>query len=414
MKTLLIIIDGAAGKPPGTALQKANTLTLDGLVRKSRTGLMQVLPGIPPESDEAVLSILGNKLEKYYGRGVFEAVGDGFKFKDGMLALRCNFATADNTGEKLIDRRVARSLSSKEAKQLEEEINEKVRLTGANFVFKATVQHRAYLVIKKKKGKLSNKITNTDPAYAVDEKGFSHALKKYSMKVLKAKPINKQAVESARLVNEFVEKAFKVLNESKVNEKRKKKGLLPANMLLLRGAANKLPRLVNLSKKYGKKFAIMADMPMEEGIAKLSGMKVVKLPASTPYGSAKDYKQRAKIVVDSLKKFDFIYIHLKGPDLYAHDLDCEGKKESIELVDKAFLKPLLKNVNLSKTVIAITADHATPCKIGAHTADPVPILVYSPKIRSDGIVKFSEKQCVKGSIKITARQLMPMLMRLSK
>ena len=84
---------------------------MDALAKNGKTGLMySVKKGVAPESDVAVISLLGYDPFKYStGRGVIEAVGAGLKMKDGDLALRCNFATLGQ-GKTIIDRRVARSL----------------------------------------------------------------------------------------------------------------------------------------------------------------------------------------------------------------------------------------------------------------------------------------------------------------
>ncbi len=406
MKALLVVLDGAAGKKGKSAFEKAFKPNLDNLACFSKLGLVEVLPGVAPESDEAVLALLGVKLRRHPGRGLFEALGFGVDFKDGMLALRANFATASNG--RLVDRRVGRSLSSKEAKKLEKEINSKVRLSGASFAFKSTLQHRGVLVLKSKK-KLSAKITNVDPAYKIGENGYSVALKKYPMKVLKAKPLEKNAEFSAELVNEFVEKSRKVLEASEVNRKRLKKGLLPANVILLRGASDKVPRVKKLPEKYGKRFCVIADYPLEAGIGRFLGMRVIRLEYPKKFKPS-DYKLRAFKAVNALKRNDFVYVHLKGPDVFGHDKDCDGKAKCIEVIDKYFFKPLLDNVNLEKTVIVVTSDHATPCVVGAHTADPVPMLFYSPKFSEYAEKRFTEAQCFKTRFKLKGSDLVSFIM----
>ena len=57
-----------------------------------------------------------------------EAYGAGIKLNKPFLALRTNFATIENNEIK--DRRAGRSLTTKEAKELEKEINRKVKLNA--------------------------------------------------------------------------------------------------------------------------------------------------------------------------------------------------------------------------------------------------------------------------------------------
>src|SRR5512137_569219 len=99
-----------------TPLEAAKTPNMDSLAKKGKTGLMYtVKPGVAPESDVAVISLLGYDPFKYStGRGIIEAVGAGISLEDGDLALRCNFATLGK-GKEILDRRVARSLTTQEA-----------------------------------------------------------------------------------------------------------------------------------------------------------------------------------------------------------------------------------------------------------------------------------------------------------
>ena len=154
-----------------TPLEAAKTPNLDFLARKGKTGLMySVKPGVAPESDVAVISLLGyDPFEYSTGRGIIEAVGAGLDVADGDLALRCNFGTLGE-GKAIVDRRVKRTLSTEEALELSAAANAEVKLEScpASFDFCPTLGHRAVLVLKSKSGRcLSSKITNSDPAYVV-------------------------------------------------------------------------------------------------------------------------------------------------------------------------------------------------------------------------------------------------------
>ena len=152
-------------------------------------------------------------------------------------------------------------------------------------------------------------------------------------------------------------------------------------------------------------------MPVERGIALLTGMEVVDLPL--PSGDLKkDYILRSERVLNALKDFDCLYIHIKGPDEPSHDGDFVKKKESIELIDKYFFGEILPKLNMENTVIAITADHSTPCKMKAHSDDPVPLLVVGGGISSDGLKAFGETESKKGSLgKMLGLEIVPYLMK---
>src|SRR5712691_473324 len=169
---LYVCLDGLGDDPipefdGRTPLEAAETPNLDALAARGRTGtVLTVGPGVAPESDIGVFGILGyDPAEEHPGRGVLEAIGAGMDYRDGELAYRINFATAD--GNEIVDRRVGRDLSSEEAQALAEEVNTTLTLPAAIFELRATVEHRGALVIRSTDGEpLSAAVTNTDPAYA--------------------------------------------------------------------------------------------------------------------------------------------------------------------------------------------------------------------------------------------------------
>jgi 2,3-bisphosphoglycerate-independent phosphoglycerate mutase len=424
-KLLYVILDGLGDLPiekldGKTPLEAADTPNMDKLARQARAGYVYTVgEGIAPESDIGVISILGYDAHKYYtGRGPLESYAEKLQVNDGDLAYRVNFATKDLNSGRIIDRRVGRNLTTEEATELAREINEKVKLTSvpASFRFKNTIGHRGVLVIKREGGKLSAEVTNTDPAYA-KEGVFGVAKAKFEKVLLKCEPVPEQrdseeAKVSAALTNEFTEKSTAVLNGSPVNKKRAEQGKLVANLILSRDAGDRLPKFPKLSELFKKRFGCFVEMPVERGIALLTGMEVVELPL--PSGDLKkDYILRSKKVLSVLKDFDCIYIHIKGPDEPAHDGDFMKKKESIELIDKYFFGEILPKLNMKDTVIAITADHATPCKIKAHSADPVPLIVTGGGVQSDGLKAFGESESRKGSLgKLIGPQIIPYLIKL--
>ncbi|MFA5887729.1 MAG: alkaline phosphatase family protein [Candidatus Nanoarchaeia archaeon] len=392
MKTLFIVLDGAADAGNNTPYERAFKPNLDFLAKNGRCGLVQTVgKDIAPESDFAVMAILGYDPYKYFtGRGPLEAYGAGIKLSKPFLALRTNFATVED--DIIIDRRVGRSLTTKEAKELEKEINRKVKLK-CKFLFKSTTEHRGVLILY---GKFSDAVSNTDPAYERQGK-FGVAKAVSSNEVQECKALKKGAANAAGIINDFVRQAMKVLDESKTNAKRKAKGLLQANAILPRDAGNKLPQL---PKK--KKWAAVVGMPLEIGIAELAGMKILKVnypPITSSDAYEHLYESLNAEIRDSLKylksqwnKFDAFYIHIKETDIPGHDGLPEEKKKMLELIDKK----LFSQIRKLNAKIIVTSDHATPCELKAHSDGLVPLLVYGNG--KDNLNTFSEKECAKGSI----------------
>ena len=419
MKLIYVVIDGMGDLPieelgNKTPLEAADTPNMDFLAKTGKTGLMYTIgKGIAPESDVAVVSILGYDPFKYgISRGVLEALGAGLTMKDGDLALRCNFATL-GTNNKIIDRRVGRSLTTEEATEIAKAINTQIQLESypASFQFKDTLSHRGALIIRSKKKQLSGNISNTDPAYTrIHGIGVAEPEAKMILKKCRALEKTEEAKISANLVNEFTQKTIAILDQHEVNKKRVEEGKLKANVILVRDAGNRLPKFPQINQQYGFSFVCLVDMPVERGISKLAGMHMVDLPPPSK-NLEKDCKLRVQKLLEKLPSHDCFYIHIKGPDEPGHDGDFNLKTQLIATVDKHFIGNVLQKINLEDHIICVTADHSTPCKLKAHSDDPVPLLISGNKIQADKVQKFSEKECEKGELGILLHgtELMPKL-----
>jgi 2,3-bisphosphoglycerate-independent phosphoglycerate mutase len=423
-RLIYLVIDGLGDLPveelgDKTPLEAANTPNLDFLAKNGKNGLMySVREGMAPESDVAVISILGYDPFKHYtGRGPLEALGAGVAMKNGDLSLRCNFATV-NEQDRILDRRAGRNLTVKEAEELSEAMNDGVKLEShpVDFEFRNTIGHRGVLVFRSREGFLSSRITNTDPAYSRVE-GFGVAESVFDMVLKECKPLDENEATriSSALVNEFTKKSHRILEEHEINKKREAQGKLKANIILMRDAGHRLPQFFSINEKYGVRFACLADMLMERGIAKLARMDVVDLPLPS-----KDIKKDCVLRVNKLlaifPSYDCFYLHVKGPDEPAHDGNAGLKAEIISKIDEYLIGKLLQNLELEKNIICVTADHSTPCSLKAHSDDPVPLLIAGNGIDGDALSGFSEKECRKGSLGLLTRgtELMPKIMALLK
>src|SRR2546428_3689603 len=381
----MAVLDGASDRPDGqqkTPLEAAATPNLDALVKRGSLGSMHTVgKGIAPESDAGVFSLLGyDPLQIHLSRGVVESIGAGVEFHDGDLALRAGFATVD--GDKLVDRRAGRNLSAREARELATAVNHEVRLkNGTRFQFQATVGHRAVVVFRANSHKFSSEISNFDPAYvrtgqiSVAQPGAPQ------YDIPKCDPLDEspEAVKSAALVNEFGFKTRQVLDAHPVNRQRRKQGKKPANFVLMRDAGTTRPDVQTFHEKWGLKAVMIADLPAELGIGRLLGMNVREIPPGT---SLEDYRSRAELVLRLAGEYDFVYVHLKGPDEPGHDGLYDLKKQRIEEIDAGFFSHLRVSAKLQRTVLCVTCDHSTPCEDRGHSDDPVPVLVVGGTLKS--------------------------------
>ncbi len=397
MTKILIILDGIGDTPcrvlgGKTPLESASTPNLDFLTRRGNTGYVHTVgKDIAPESDIAVTALLGYDPRAYYtGRGPLEAYGAGVPFKDGDLALRTNFSTVDEDMT-LVDRRAGRTLTTKEAEELAKAVNKEIK---GDFTFVPTVEHRGILVFE---GRLSANISNADPGYEkVGTFGVARRIAKNKISPCKALDPKPETKRSAKLVNNFIRQSYEILKDHPLNKKRMKNYLLPANVILPRDAGTSLP---SLPKKKG--WAAVVSMPLEIGLAKLSGMNIISFPLP-PVRDANIYPtlyKRLEAEINASKKalqeakYTKYYLHIKETDIPGHDNKPKDKKSMIEILDKEFFKFLREQ----DYELIITGDHSTPCERKGHSADPVPLL-WVGKQKQDSVERFTEAACKKGSL----------------
>lgn len=398
MKILLIVIDGLGDKPISnignkTPLEAAKTPNLDFLVQNGICG--QILPfqfswQEKPESDTCHLAIFGFNPAKYYlGRGVYEAAGIGIKLKKNEVALRVNFGTVDGNF-KIIDRRAGRI---EKTQGLINAIS-KIKIKGVKFKIKKSYGHRAVLVLRGKG--LSAEISDGDP-------------KKTGKKIKEILPQNKskEAEWTAKVLNEFLEKSYKILKNHPLNRKRENQVLLPANYLLVRGAGQ-IKKTANFRKKYGLPAGCIAGGGLYKGIAQILGMNLIKVRRANGLPNT-NLKGKFLAAKKALKKYKFVFLHIKAADTFGEDGNSQGKKKFIGKIDKN-LKPILK---LKNSLIVITADHSTCSNLKRHCSEPVPILIFGAG--KDSVNKFSERACQKGKLgKIKQLDLMKKILFYSK
>lgn len=249
-KFIYVLLDGVGDlSDPGfgntTPLEAAKTPNLDFLTKKGRMGnVISVGRGIAPQSDIAVFNMLGYPFRDgtYVGRGVIEAIGSGIDFKNGDLALRGNFATVDDE-LRIIDRRAGRNVNEKESHELCLSLNQGIKFTDHNATVQIvpTISHRVVIRFRHAKYALSEKISNTDPAYSkIDGIGIAKPTSdKESITLSHAEENSEAAYTSARLLNEFTVQAVELLKYHPVNRSRSLSGFKPINGILARDSGSK-------------------------------------------------------------------------------------------------------------------------------------------------------------------------------
>jgi 2,3-bisphosphoglycerate-independent phosphoglycerate mutase len=363
-KIVLLIIDGLGGLPrePGgkTELETASTPNLDALAARSALGLSQPAgPGITVGSGPGHLAIFGyDPLEYEIGRGALEALGVDLELGPDDLAARGNFCTVDENGL-VLDRRAGR-IPNDQSRELVELLNKNIQLEGVECFLETVKEHRLAFVMRGPG--LGDALSDSDPL-------------KNGVPTLPIRALNPDSEKSARLLNEYIAAAQKLLA-----------GKQPANMLTLRGF-NRLPVLPSYAERFGLHAAAIAVNGMYRGVARLAGMDILHVDGVTP---ADEFATLEKHWPD----FDFFYLHVKQTDICGEMGDFEGKVRVIESVD-ALIPRLLA---LNPDVVIVTGDHSTPAVMKAHSWHPVPLLLYSIFVREDGLAGFGERACARGSL----------------
>ena len=404
IKLVYVLLDGIGDLPHSslnglTPLEAAYTPNLDALARNGAMGsVLSVGKGIAPQSDIAVFNMLGYNFKdgSYVGRGVIESIGCNIDFREGDLALRGNFATVDNN-LKIVDRRAGRAISTEEAKSVCKTLSDNITLSDkdGSVTLEPTIAHRVVIRFRHAKMKLSDKITNTDPAYdKVDGMGIAKAVTNQDIYIQesKAQEDTEPAKVAARMLNEFTIQVVRLLSDHPVNRARIAAGKMPMNCILARDSGNRYPNIEPINKMYNMSIGGIVDMPVEIGISKVLGIKMFQA------GDIIDYEKKAKVAADSLKLVNAIYVHIKGPDEFGHDGNASGKKKNIEDIDRRFFGTLMQELNKMDAAIVISGDHSTPCIKKGHSDDPVPLLVSSSRVEHDGSARFTENYAKRGRL----------------
>lgn len=374
---LLVVLDGLGGLPREaglriTELEDARTPNLDALARRSSLGMIcPVAPGVTPGSGPGHLALFGyDPVEYLVGRGALSALGVGFDLAPGDLAVRLNLATLD-AGGLVVDRRAGRPADA-EGRRIVERLVSGISLgPDVELFLLHEREHRVVLVLRG--DGLGAGVADTDP-------------QRTGVPPLEPRPLDPASDRAARLVADFLAQARALLAEETA-----------ATGLLARGFARH-ERLPSLGERFGLDAVVVACYPMYRGVARLVGMRVAGEPSTD--------LEAVELMEEEFGSADLHFIHFKAPDARGEDRSFDAKVEAIEAVDR--LIPRLQA--LGADVLAVTGDHSTPARMGAHSWHHVPLLLASASAHPTG-GSFSERECRTGDIgTIEGRHLMSLML----
>ena len=384
MKYIVIVPDGMADQPVPelgnkTPLEAARTTNMDYLAQHGMTGLIRTIPdNMKPGSDIGNMALMGYDPKKYHsGRAPLEAANLNIELAPDEVAFRCNLVTIAD--QKMLDYS-AGHIKTKEASLLIDALNEEIGLEGVKFY--AGKGYRHLLVLKVRSPKKYFAIHTTPPHDILN------------------KPINPHLPDGpeAQMLLKLMERSKDIFEKHSVNKVRIDLNENPANMIWLWGQGTR-PNLPSFKEKFGVTGSIISAVDLVNGIGRLAGLDIIDVPGITGYYDT-NYLGKAEYALKSLKKKDFVYIHIEAPDEAGHNGDVKEKVVAIERIDQDIVGTVLNHFGEHDNIrILVLPDHPTPVKIRTHTSDPVPFVMYGKGIAHDHSSEYSETAASQNGIK---------------
>lgn len=382
MKHVIVVGDGMAGNPleelgGKTPLQVADKPNIDWVASNGKNGFLKNIPnGMQPNSDVAMMSILGYDPREYYtGRGPLEAAGMNVELEGGDMAFRCNLIT-ERDG--VIEDYSAGHVSTEEAGKLIEAMSEEHSGKGDFYV---GVSYRNLFVLRNPDDEAEELLTR--PPHEIVGESFEENL------------IEPGSLEIARTLNEMILDSRSVLSSHSVNRLREEEGKRPANAIWLWGQGKKLDA-EPFQKRYGVQGAVISAVTLVKGLGAWAGMDMIEVPGATGFYDT-SYENKAEYGLEALEDRDLVLIHVEAPDEAGHAGDVQKKIEAIENIDQKLVRNILDGID-EEFSISVMADHPTPIEVRNHVSEPVPFSFYSTNKHKDDVSCFDEFSAKKGSM----------------
>ena len=384
MKYLVLIPDGMADRPikelgGKTPMEFASKPMMDELAKASLCGTVLNVPeGMVPESDTANLAIMSYDPKIYSkGRSPLEAVSLGIKLDNDDVAVRCNLVTLSE-GDMPYEERVmidhsADEITTEEAAELVKALNEAMPSDSRHLY--PGVSYRHCLIWK-----------NIPSSY---DFARPHDIIGQHIGEYLPSPDN-----GGEIFLDYMKKGFDVLSCHPVNEKRKTRGLKPANSPWL-WSPGKNPSLPSFSEKWGVSASVVSAVDLIKGIGICADMEVIDVDGATGNYST-NYTGKADAAIDAFKRGrDFVYVHVEAPDECGHRGEFDIKPKAIEKIDSLILTPIYEYLKNSGEdfKIMVLPDHPTPVELRTHSSEPVPFFIYDSRKPEDGVSSFTEETC---------------------
>lgn len=370
MKYAVVILDGAAGEPLDcfdgrTSLEQANTPFLDSLAREGSVGLARNVPaGMEPASNVACMSLMGYDPNIYdIGRGAIEGASLGVDLGPGDVALRVNLCCVQDG---LMHSYSSGNIDNEDSYALADQI--RAALDDDTFTLTKGVSFRHILKVKGHPELM-------DLLYTAPHNITDMPVEGHDPQVPEG--ASEAAVEAARLLAQWCERANAILADSSVNERRVKEGLLPATNVWAFWPGMRPGNMEPFEKVYGKNAGMLSPVDLLNGLAVLTGVKRYHVPGLTD-GLDNDFEAQGKKALEMLDECDVVFIHIEAPDTAGHDGEPRQKVEAIERIDAEIVGRLYEYASNNDLRILASPDHPTPIRLKTHSNQMVPFVMAGP------------------------------------
>jgi len=352
MKYVVLVPDGCADEPVGeldgrTPLEAARMPALAALARRSEVGRADVIPGgLPPGSDVGNLSILGyDPLEFHTGRAPIEAAAIGVDLAADEVAYRYNLVTLGPDGT-MVDF-AAGHLTSEQSHPILTALDAELGGGRDGVRFYPGVEYR-HLVVTPRDWADAECVPPHDLTGKVAQLPTGPAGPKLVALMEASRPVVADAASRVGSV---------------------------ATQVWLWGQGVK-PTLPPFGPRFGVEGRLTSAVDLVRGLGVLAGIEVLDVPGASA-GFDNDYGAQRDACLESLADRDFFLLHVEATDEAGHQQDVAEKVSALEAWDREIIGPLMAALPaFGEHRVLLMPDHATPVRLGTHTSDPVPYLLF--------------------------------------
>jgi 2,3-bisphosphoglycerate-independent phosphoglycerate mutase len=345
--------DELGGKTPLEAARKPN---MDLIASRGELGLVATIPaGMPPGSDVGTMTMLGYDPVRYHtGRAPIEAASQGIALAPDDVVFRMNLVSLKpgDGGAMVMDDFTSGHITSEEAGRIVDDLRRE--LAGDGIEFFNGVSYRHLMVWR-------NGLTGTKLTPPHDITG---------------KPVESHLPqgEGADRLSNLMRRAGDILREHPVNQDRCAAGKTAATAVWFWGQGRR-PAVPTLRDRFGVEGSVISAVDLVNGLGRLADLDVITVPGATGFLDT-DYAAKARYGLDSLKRRDFLLLHIEAPDEAGHMGRSDYKVQAIERIDELILRPLLAELpTFGEWALLLMPDHATPSILKTHSNEPVPFAI---------------------------------------